>query len=145
MDEAEADRYREELLVLVEGFEYERCGECGQDVHMHTFGPDPLGKPHAYCMTGDCPHWTTKGGNMNGHVAVTAVMVRRFESDRAMRYNVDVPAPTGGGRLVESHREVPYITACDLVALHTGLTARKASEVLELAALIYDDGRSVTV
>lgn len=43
-------KYREELLVLVESFEFEMCGECGGDVNEHIFAPDILGLPHAYCV-----------------------------------------------------------------------------------------------
>lgn len=44
------ERYREELLVLIGSFEFERCSECGKDVDRHTFAPDPLGHPHQYCL-----------------------------------------------------------------------------------------------
>jgi hypothetical protein len=46
-----SDRYRVELIDLVAGFEFERCHECDRDVDSHTFSPDPLGHPHAWCMT----------------------------------------------------------------------------------------------
>lgn len=49
-DDAMATKYLENLVQLVESFEFELCGECGQDAHLHKFGPNALGLPHAYCM-----------------------------------------------------------------------------------------------
>lgn len=47
-----ADTYREDLLMLVESFEYELC-ECGGDIDTHIIGPDVLGNPHLYCTLED--------------------------------------------------------------------------------------------
>ena len=47
------DNYRVELINLVAGFEFELCHECGQDADAHTFSPDPLGHPHAWCQSED--------------------------------------------------------------------------------------------
>lgn len=52
MDEYTAGDYRKDLLKLVQDFAYELCEECGQDVDKHIFSPDPLGKPHAWCVGG---------------------------------------------------------------------------------------------
>jgi RNA polymerase-binding transcription factor DksA len=45
-----ADQYLNDLLIIVEGFRYELCEECGKDIDRHSLAPDPLGKPHAYCL-----------------------------------------------------------------------------------------------
>lgn len=45
----ETDDYTEKLIYLIEGFRFEACPECGNDLDSHTLAPDPLGNPHAYC------------------------------------------------------------------------------------------------
>jgi len=47
------NRYHDEVAALVEGFRYELCGECAQDLDAHAIVPDPLGHPHAVCLTGE--------------------------------------------------------------------------------------------
>lgn len=44
------DDYLNDLNQLVDSFYYERCHECDDDAHAHEFSPDPLGKPHAWCI-----------------------------------------------------------------------------------------------
>lgn len=44
-------QYLEKCLELRESFEYEFCEECGLDVQYHAIGPDPIGLPHAYCVS----------------------------------------------------------------------------------------------
>jgi hypothetical protein len=52
-EEATEHAYMVDLVSLIDGFNFERCGVCGNDVDKHTFGPDPLGKPHAFCLEGE--------------------------------------------------------------------------------------------
>lgn len=47
------ERYRAELLTLVESFEFVLCETCGGDVHEHVFAPDMLGHPHMFCVRDD--------------------------------------------------------------------------------------------
>jgi hypothetical protein len=42
--------YQEELEGLIEHFTYELCELCESDIDEHVIAPDPLGKPHLYCM-----------------------------------------------------------------------------------------------
>jgi hypothetical protein len=48
--EATTDQYIDDVIGLVEGFRYELCESCGMDLDAHTISPDPLGKPHAWCL-----------------------------------------------------------------------------------------------
>lgn len=42
--------YASEVQVLVDGFDYELCYECGKDLDRHAISPDMLGKPHVWCL-----------------------------------------------------------------------------------------------
>lgn len=44
-----ANRYIEALLILIEGFKYELCHECGRDIDEHIISADMFGLPHAWC------------------------------------------------------------------------------------------------
>lgn len=46
------DRYLDELAAMIEGARFVLCEECGKDLDQHLIGPDPLGKPHAWCLGG---------------------------------------------------------------------------------------------
>lgn len=43
-------RYREQVEMILSGFEFELCYECGEDLNRHVISPDPLGNAHAWCM-----------------------------------------------------------------------------------------------
>jgi hypothetical protein len=44
----------DEIAAAWDSFNYELCGECGQDADRHVMGSDPiLGKPHLYCLDPD--------------------------------------------------------------------------------------------
>lgn len=45
------DDYADKLRGIVDGFEYELCEECLGDLDRHLIGPDPLGNPHAWCLS----------------------------------------------------------------------------------------------
>src|SRR5271156_5492567 len=40
-------------VTLIDGFQYELCGECMEDLDMHEISPGPLGEAHARCLK--CP------------------------------------------------------------------------------------------
>lgn len=42
--------YADKLRGIVDGFDYELCEECHQDLDKHVIAPDVLGNPHAYCQ-----------------------------------------------------------------------------------------------
>jgi hypothetical protein len=42
--------YMADLLTLIDSFNYERCSVCHNDLNRHSISPDPLGKPHLYCL-----------------------------------------------------------------------------------------------
>jgi hypothetical protein len=44
---------------LAEFFQFELCEECGQDEHGHVATTDPLGLPHATCLTDTTTEGTT--------------------------------------------------------------------------------------
>ncbi len=44
-------RYADQVRVIADGFEYESCAECGEDLDRHAISPDPLGNAHAWCLT----------------------------------------------------------------------------------------------
>lgn len=48
-----AERYRQQVIDIVESFTYELCDACGEDIDMHVILPDPLGNAHAWCMVGE--------------------------------------------------------------------------------------------
>jgi hypothetical protein len=54
-EELAENTYMSDLLALVDAFNYERCGECGNDLNKHSIGPDPLGKPHLFCLATEAP------------------------------------------------------------------------------------------
>ncbi len=59
------DKYRGQVLDLVDSFKYELCHECHLDLSGHVISPDPLGNAHAWCRTnGD----VTIGGIEDGDI-----------------------------------------------------------------------------
>ncbi len=48
--EDESSRYIDDVQSLIDGFRYELCTDCGMDLNAHSISPDPLGKPHAWCL-----------------------------------------------------------------------------------------------
>jgi hypothetical protein len=44
-------RYASQVRTLVDGFEFELCAECGNDLDRHIISPDILGNAEAWCMT----------------------------------------------------------------------------------------------
>jgi hypothetical protein len=38
---------------IIDGFQYELCAECMEDLDMHEIGPGPFGEAHAWCLK--CP------------------------------------------------------------------------------------------
>jgi hypothetical protein len=48
--QAAGDDYMADLLQLIDGFNYMGCEHCGNDINEHSIAPDPLGKPHLYCL-----------------------------------------------------------------------------------------------
>ncbi len=50
-EETAENTYMADLLQLIDAFNYERCEVCHNDLNKHTIGPDPLGKPHLFCIT----------------------------------------------------------------------------------------------
>ncbi len=49
-------RFRQQINVIREGFEYELCAECGKDFDGHTIARDVLGNAQSIC-----PHSTHEG------------------------------------------------------------------------------------
>jgi hypothetical protein len=45
--------FAESAAILIGGFEFETCAECGADLDAHEIGPDMFGKAHAVCL--HCP------------------------------------------------------------------------------------------
>jgi hypothetical protein len=41
---------------IIDGFQYELCGECMRDLDGHEIGPGPFGEAHARCLTCACGH-----------------------------------------------------------------------------------------
>ena len=46
-------QYAEIVRGIVDGFDYELCYECGEDLDAHAIAPDVLGLPHVYCYRGE--------------------------------------------------------------------------------------------
>lgn len=42
--------YQDEVADIIDGFEYELCEECEQDIDAHVIAPDPFGHAHAWCQ-----------------------------------------------------------------------------------------------
>jgi hypothetical protein len=54
---------------LISLYEFEFCGECGQDLGMHEIGPDMFGLAHAWCLKcGECGHPSANAGEAIGHL-----------------------------------------------------------------------------
>jgi hypothetical protein len=47
---AAADDYMADLLSMIGAFNYQLCEHCGYDINGHSISPDPLGKPHLFCL-----------------------------------------------------------------------------------------------
>lgn len=45
--------YADEIIAIVESFEYETCEECGRDLDAHVLEPDLLGHVHVTCILPD--------------------------------------------------------------------------------------------
>jgi len=42
--------YAEDLISLLEAFEFSMCGVCGFDADEHVYSPGPFGLPRAWCL-----------------------------------------------------------------------------------------------
>lgn len=47
---AERAEWDVDVAQALDAFNYETCGECGQDADMHRVSPDMFGKPHVWCL-----------------------------------------------------------------------------------------------
>lgn len=46
----QAERYADAVAIILHGFEFELCHECGQDIDRHVIAPGPFGLPLAGCL-----------------------------------------------------------------------------------------------
>lgn len=46
----QAERYADAVAIILHGFEFELCHECGQDIDRHVITPGPFGLPLASCL-----------------------------------------------------------------------------------------------
>lgn len=42
--------YSDEVRVILCGFTFQLCEECGNDIDAHKIAPDPLGHAHVFCL-----------------------------------------------------------------------------------------------
>jgi hypothetical protein len=63
-------RYIDEVKDIAEGFRYELCDECGNDLDRHEIRPDPLGHAHLFCTYGDEERCRLCGAPLYGLVRV---------------------------------------------------------------------------
>jgi hypothetical protein len=53
---------------VIEGFQFELCEECEQDLERHEIGPDPFGLAHAWCLKcPECGHESAGAAEAIGH------------------------------------------------------------------------------